>query len=310
MDIDLGALRVFVKLAEVESFTKAANHLEMPKARVSYRIKKLESDLETRLFHRSTRVVRLTPEGQLLLERAQSLLAEADDLGMMFQPERSVGGRVRLDLPVTLARRIVLPSLPELLADYPDLELTVSVTDRLVDPVREGFDCVLRVGSAHDPRLVGRRLGLLQMTNCASPKYLETHGTPKAIDDLDHHRIVHYSSTLSPETPTFEYRSEGDYLERPMHSVVTVNNVDAYQAAAIAGLGIIQVPRVGVLDSFRTGELVEVMPELSCAPMPVSILHIHGRSVPRRVRVVTDWITAIMRPYFDHMPPAAALDVS
>jgi DNA-binding transcriptional LysR family regulator len=299
MSVDLDSLKIFVKVAELGSFTRAGEHLGMGKARVSLQLKALETELGSRLLQRSTRVVRLTPEGEELLPRARRLLVEADEIGAMFHAGRAVRGRVRIDLPVNFARDVILPRLPELIARHPELELLVSTTDRRVEALREGFDCVLRIGAPGDPGLVGRKLGALRMMNCASPSYLRKHGTPHRLEDLDRHVVVHYSSTLGADAPSFEYPDDGGYHERPMRSVVTVNSADAYLAACIAGLGIIQVPRAGVLPSIAAGALVEVLPDLTCAPMPVSLLHTHGRSVPRRVRAVMSWIAELLAPHLD-----------
>jgi len=306
MTLDLDSLHVFVKVAELASFTRAAEQLEVPKARVSFRVKQLEDELGAKLLQRSTRIVRLTAEGDQLLARARRLLAEADEVAGLFQAGRGIRGRVRLDLPVGVAREVVIPRLPDLLARHPELELTVGATDRIVAPQREGFDCVLRVGSPSDLALIGRRLGTLSTVNCASPGYLRAYGVPQRLEDLERHVLVHYSSTLGADSPTFEYPAGNGYRELPMRSVVTVNNVDAYHAACIAGLGLIQVPRMGVLASFAAGKLVEVLPRLTCAPLPVSLFHTHGRSVPRRVRAVMNWLTEQLTPYFDaHAEPSA-----
>jgi DNA-binding transcriptional LysR family regulator len=134
------------------------------------------------------------------------------------------------------------------------------------------------------------------MMNCASPEYLRKHGIPRTLDDLDRHWVVHYSSTLGGEPPSFEYPAAGGYREKPMRALVTVNSADAYSAACAAGLGIIQVPRMGA-GSPERATLVEILPELTCAPMPVSVLHTHGRSAPRRVRAVTGWLGELMGPH-------------
>ena len=181
---------------------------------------------------------------------------------------------------------VVIPRLPELYARYPNLELQLSMTDRRLDPVREGFDCVLRVGALADSGLVARRLGVLPMTNCASPGYLRNHGTPRDVADLDRHLLVHYAGAFGAEPPVFEHRVAGRAVTRPMRAIVTVNNVDAYHAACRAGLGIIQAPRRGVAADLAAGTLAEVLPDHTCEPMPVSLVHPHGRTVPRRVRAV------------------------
>ncbi len=297
MEID--AVRMFLKVAELASFTRAAEHLGLSKARVSTRVQQLEGELGSRLLQRSTRAVRLTPDGEEFLARARQLLDDADELAAMFDTPSTLRGRVRVDLPQSLARSVFIPRLPELLAAHPRLEVLLSTTDRRVDLVREGFDCVLRVGKLTDSGLVARRLGELAMMNCASPAYLKKHGTPRSLDDLDRHLVVHYSLRFGADTPGFEYRDGAVWRERPMRSVITVNSTDSYQAACLAGLGIIQVPRIGVLASIAAGDLVEILPQHTCEPLPVSLVHAHGRHVPRHVRAVMSWIAQLVAPRLD-----------
>jgi DNA-binding transcriptional LysR family regulator len=235
---------------------------------------------------RTTRAVRLTPDGEQFLARAKAFVEEADELATLFQATSSLSGRVRVDMPVALAREFIIPGLADFLAQHPKLELALSVTDRRVELVREGFDCVLRVGSLADSGLIARRLGELPMTNCASPGYLRRLGTPRRLGDLERHQIVHYSLTLGGEEPSFEYRENGRWVERPMRSIVTVNNTDAYRSACLAGLGIMQTPRLGIQELLRLGQLVEVLPEHTCQPLPVSLVHSRSRGVPKRVRAV------------------------
>jgi len=296
MPLELEPLQIFLKVAELRSFTRAGEQLGMGKARVSLQLSALETELGTRLFHRSTRVVRLTPDGERLLPRARRLVAEGQDLAEMFRGARELRGHVRLDLPIAFARDLIIPRLPELFGRHPALELTVSSTDRLVAAVREGFDCILRVGAPRDPSLVAKRLGVLPMANCASPLYLERYGTPTKLQDLAGHFVVHYSASEA-DTPSFEYRDAAGDQEYPMRCTLTVNNSDAYWAACQAGLGIIQLPRSArLLASFAAGTLVEVLPALTSAPMPVTLLHTHGRNVPRRVRAVMNWLSDVMMP--------------
>lgn len=294
--MDLESVRMLLKVAELASFTRAAEQLGLPKSRVSLGVQALERELGTRLLQRTTRTVRPTIEGEQFLVRARRLLLEADEVSSMFQQKGTLRGRVRLDLPVTLARNAIIPRLPELLAQHPQLELLVSTTDRLVEVVREGFDCVLRIGTVSDPGLTARRLGAFEMGNYASPAYLQKYGTPHRLEDLDDHYVVHYSTTLGGDAPSFEYRDGATVRERPMKCLVTVNGVEAFQAACVAGLGIIQGPRYGHRSMVEHGLVVEVLPELRCEPMPVSIIHAHGRNVPKRVRAVMNWLEQVVAP--------------
>ena len=294
--MDLEALRIFVKVAELASFTRAAEHLGLSKATASLRVRALEDELGVHLLQRTTRTVRPSADGEQLLPRAKQLVGAADEVAAMFQGGRALRGVVRVDLPVNLARDPILPRVPELLAVHPQLELQISTTDRRVDVVREGFDVVLSVGNLSASGLVAQRLGELAMASCASPRYLARHGVPRTLADLADHLLVHYSLRFGTDPPTFEYRDGPGYWLVPMRSAVTVNSADAYLVACLAGLGIIQSPRIGVRKHLEDGTLVEVLPDLPSEPMPVSLVHPHGRSVPKRVRAVMTWLAGVVRP--------------
>jgi DNA-binding transcriptional LysR family regulator len=288
---------MFAKVAELASFTRAADHLGLSKARVSEAVQELEAEVGSRLLQRSTRAVRLTSDGEQFLAATRELLTGADELASMFQTPSTLRGRVRIDLPQSLARSLFIPRLPELIAAHPQLEILLSTTDRRVDVIREGFDCVLRAGKVTEPGLIARRIGEMTMMNCASPGYLKKYGTPRSLDDLDNHLVVHYSARFGTDTPSFEYLDGSVYRERPMRSVLTVNSTDSYLAGCIAGLGIIQSPRLGLLRSIAAGDIVEVLPKHTCEPLPVSLVHAHGRNVPKNVRAVMAWIAQLLEPH-------------
>jgi len=295
--MDLDSVRVFLRVAELGSFTRAGEHLGLSKARASIRVGELEAALGTRLLHRSTRTVRLTTDGEQFALRARRLLSEADEVASMFTAPSNLRGRVRVDLPIGFARNVVIPRLPEFLAAHPQLEVLLSTTDRRVDLLREGFDCVLRVGALADSALVAKRIGVLSMMNCASPRYLEKYGTPRNVADLSQHLLVHYSLIFGNETPTFEYFDGTAYREQEMRCAITVNSTDAYHAACLAGLGIIQAPRSSMRASLDSGGLIEILPELRCEPMPVSLVQGHSRQARAPVRAVMAWLTQIMTPH-------------
>ena len=286
--MDLEAIRVFLRVAELSSFTKAAEQLGLSKSRASLRVRALEDELGSHLFQRTTRAVRLTPDGEQLLARARRLVTEADDISSMFQAPSTLRGRVRVDLPIGIALEAVIPRLPDLLAAHPHLDVALGTSDRRVDVVREGFDCVLRVGTLGDSGLMARRLGTLPMANYASDAYVRKYGEPRTIADLARHFIVHYSQSLGGE-PAFEYRDGARWRLLPMRALVTVNNTDAYEAVCRAGLGIIQAPKWR-----RRDQLLEILPAHTCQPMPVSLLHAHGKSVPKRVRAVMTWLEHVV----------------
>jgi DNA-binding transcriptional LysR family regulator len=265
--MDLEDVRTFIKVAELASFSRASEQLGSSKSRVSLRVSSLEAVLGCRLLSRSTRAVRLTSDGELFLTRARRLVLEADELAALFQAPSTTRGRLRVDLPLRTAHDVVIPRLGEFLAAHPLLEVLVSSTDRRVDVVRDGFDCVLRVGSLVDSGLAVRRLGVMSMVNLVSPAYLTRYGTPRTSSDLGRHYVVHYAPTLGAGVPSFEYEDGGRYRLHPMRSLITVNNAIAYTAACVAGLGIIQAPRYGAKRELADGTLVEVLPS-SPSPCP------------------------------------------
>jgi DNA-binding transcriptional LysR family regulator len=282
------------------SFTKAADSLGLPKASASTAVQQLEGQLGTQLLHRTTRKVQMTQDGQRFYERCKSLLADMDELDAMFQrAPRSLRGRLRVDMNGHIARYQVIPRLPEFMREHPQIEVELSCTDRRVDLVGEGFDCVLRVGTLEDSSLVARLLGRLRIVNCASPAYIEEHGMPRELSDLANHKLIHYVSTLGQRPPGFEYLDGSVCRYMPMPGVFTVNSIDAYEAGCLAGLGIIQAPQAGVWQLIKDGTLVEVVPQYRAEPMPVSLLYAQRRNVSARVQVFMDWLADVMAPYLD-----------
>ncbi|MBB3195964.1 LysR family transcriptional regulator [Roseateles terrae] len=294
----LDTLQVFVKVAELSSFTQAALSLGVPKASVSTAVQRLEASLGTRLFHRTTRRVQLTQDGQACLERCLDLLSDLGDLQTMFQPTATaLTGRLRVDIPLRLARDLLTPALPAFFEAHPGIELELSSTDRRVDVVREGFDCVLRVGPLNDSSLVARPLGALEMVNLASADYLARHGEPHSLDDLASHQLIHYAPLLGQRPAGFEWQDEqGGVHVVPMAGSLTVNNSEAYIGACLAGLGLVQVPRRGNDGEVDKGRLREVLPHHRAAPMPVHLLYPHRRQLPRRVQVFMQWLADLMAP--------------
>ncbi|MEB6634466.1 LysR family transcriptional regulator [Kluyvera cryocrescens] len=294
------AMQLFLRVAELESFTRAADTLGLPKGSVSRQIQALENHLGCRLLHRTTRRVLLTQDGMVYYERAKDLLSNLDELDSMFQSDpSSVSGRLRVDMPVAVARHVVIPQLPDFLQQYSGIELELSSSDRLVDVIREGFDCVVRVGTLKDSGLIARPLGKLTVINCASPAYLSRFGYPESLDDLSTHALVHYATNIGVRPPGFEVAKENGTQWVKAGGVLTVNSTETYHAACLAGLGIIQAPRVGVRDALHGGKLVEILPQYRAAPMPVSLLYPHRRNLSRRVHLFMEWLSAALQDYVD-----------
>ncbi|MGL4430316.1 MAG: LysR family transcriptional regulator [Silvania sp.] len=296
----INAMQLFIRVAELESFSRAADSMGLPKGSVSRQIQALENGLGAQLLHRTTRRVSLTQDGMVYYERAKDLLANLDELdGLFLHDPASVSGRLRVDMPAGVARHLVIPRLPQFLQQYPGIELELSSSDRLVDVIREGFDCVVRVGTLKDSGLIARPLGKLSVINCASPDYLTRFGYPDGLDDLASHAVVHYTTHLGTRPQGFEYYDGETSHWVKTGGILTVNSTETYHASAIAGLGIIQVPRVGVRDSLRAKKLQEILPQYRARPMPVSLIYPHRRNLSRRVHLFMAWLTEIMKTYVD-----------
>lgn len=294
------AMQLFIRVAELESFSRAADTLGLPKGSVSRQIQALENLLGTQLLHRTTRRVSLTQDGMVYYERAKDLLANLDELDGLFQNDpTSISGRLRVDMPVAVARNLVIPKLPSFLQQYPGIELELSSSDRLVDVIREGFDCVVRVGTLKDSGLIARTLGKLSMINCASPDYLARFGYPDNLDDLASHAVIHYAVNLGTRPQGFEFFNGDATVWVKTGGILTVNSTETYHAACLAGLGIIQVPRVGVREALRAKKMVEILPQYRAEPMPVSLIYPHRRNLSRRVHLFMEWLTGIMKAYVD-----------
>lgn len=295
------AMQIFARVAELASFTKAADSLGLPKASASTAVQHLEAQLGTQLLHRTTRRVQLTHDGQRFYERCKDVLADLDELSTMFQQApQALSGRVRVDTNSGIARHVI-EHLPQFLREHPGIQVELSCSDRRVDVVAEGFDCVVRVGTLTDSSLIMRPLGQYRIVNCASPAYLAEHGVPRTLEDLAHHKLIHYVSVLGQRPPGFEYVEGGECRYVPMQGVLTVNSVEAYASGCAAGLGITQTPRVGVAESLRCGRLVEVLPQYEAEPMPVSLLYAQRRNLSARVQVFMDWLTNMLVPYLDRI---------
>ncbi|MGK5011004.1 LysR substrate-binding domain-containing protein [Janthinobacterium sp. MDB2-8] len=299
----LDQYRVFIQVAEMGSFIKAAYALQLPRASVSAAIQQLESDMGARLLHRTTRQVRLTVDGIQLLERVRLLLADAEDIDRLFHiSQREVSGRLNVDVPSRIARRLIAPALPSLLRRHPHLQLSLGSTDRPIDLVKEGVDCAVRVGTLHDSTLVVRSLGQIALINCASPSYLEVYGTPATPEDLvkGHCSIGYAFASTGREVP-WEYIDISSASKHVVNvpSRIVVNNAENYIACCSSGLGLIQIPRFDVQHLLDRGELVEVMPEFRAAAMQMSLIYPHRRLRSHRLNAFSEWFEALMRPHLE-----------
>lgn len=292
----LELLRIFMRVVDSASFTRAANTLDLPRSTVSSAIRQLEERVGARLIHRTTRQVSATHDGLAFYERCQHLLIDYEEAESLFRAAHThLHGKLRIDVPGRIGRRIIAPALPEFFARHPDIEIELGVTDRAVDLIQESIDCALRVGPLSDSTLIARKIADLGLVNCASPAYLEANGTPRKIADLDRHFAVNYASPATGRIEEWEWVEKGTIRTRPMRAKVTVNNAEAYIACCLAGLGLIQVPAYDVADHLASGRLVEIMTRHKAAPMPMHIVYSHRQHLSRRLKAFVDWMTDLLQ---------------
>jgi DNA-binding transcriptional LysR family regulator len=285
----LDQMRLFARVAERLSFSLAAQDLGVPPSTATDAVKQLEARLGVRLLERTTRHVSLTPDGEGYYRRCLAILDDVEDAESAFSGAKPKGV-LRVDVQGRLARRFLLPSLPRFFAEYPGLKLHMSEGDRFVDLVREGVDCVLRVGELADSDMIARRVALLPEVTCAAPSYIDRFGMPERWDRLSGHRMIGFHSSATGSVLPLEFQVGGILKTVTLPSVISVSAAESYGAAAKLGLGIIQVPRWGVEEAFAEGSLVPLLEETPPSPSPVSLLYPRSRQLSPRVRVFIDWV--------------------
>jgi LysR family transcriptional regulator for bpeEF and oprC len=303
----LKAMQTFVRIVEANSFSKAAETLNLPRASLTATMQNLEAYLGTRLLHRTTRRISLTPDGAKYYDTCLRILGEIDDAENTFRAQAVNGpsGKLRLDLPGALGRNMVLPRLGSFMALYPGIELVLSLGDRVVDLTSQGVDCALRVGDLQDSSLVGRQLGVMQFASCAAPSYLQRHGTPASLDDLERHVTVVHLSGRTGRALDLDFVVDGQVVPVKMKGRIAVDDADAYVSCGLQGLGLIQAARYQVTAHLASGALVEVLPQWHPAAMPVSLLYPQGRTSAPRVRAFIAWMSEVFRQHPDFQDPGA-----
>ncbi|WP_354547917.1 LysR family transcriptional regulator [Rhodanobacter soli] len=291
----LEAMRLYTRIVELGSFTAAADDLNLPRATVTHAIKRLEARLGAQLLQRTTRRVRATRDGETYYGHCLRLLADVDEVETDFREARvQPKGRLRVDLPATLARLLVIPALRDFFARFPQIQLDIGTGDRFVDLVREGVDCVLRVGELGDSGMVGRRVATLEQVTVASAAYVRRHGLPDSLAALqDGHLAVNWVSPTTHRAEPLEFMVGRKRREVVLPGCVSVSGVDAYLGCCEAGLGIAQMPRYRIVDALKSGGLRELLPAHPPPSLPMTILYPQQRQMPARLRVFVDWLVEL-----------------
>lgn len=289
------AMQIFVRVAEAESFIHAAEALSLPASTVTSTIKNLEKYLQVRLLNRTTRRVSLTPEGAEYLTQCREILdliehTESNLTNAIKQPQ----GRLRVDMPAGIAHSVIMPNLQEFQRRYPDIYLMIGVSDRQVDLIKEGVDCVIRMGKLENSTLVARPLGEFRWVTCASAAYLKEKGTPQTPDDLAHHRAIHYFSGNNRHADEMRFVRNGEKKTVQMNGTVAVNETELYIKMCLEGYGLAQLAERLVTEHLKEKRLIAVLQDWCPSPVPVTLLYPHQRFLSPAVRVFSDWMAELI----------------
>lgn len=297
----LQALRVFVRIAESGAFSKAADTLNVPRATVSKLVQELETHLRVKLFQRSTRKVVVTEEGQLYYQNAVKILADLEEMDGLFAESRGKPrGRLRIDIGSSLANLILLPHLPAFRERYPDIQLDIGVSDRHVDLIGDGVDCVIRGGELTDTSLVARRIANLQWGTYAGSAYLAARGTPSHPDELvaGHNVVGYFSSLTGRAVPLlFESGDEKIALDPRDANGVFVNESTAHLTSLVSGLGVGQTFSFMAEPWLSSGDLIQVLAQWTRPVHSLHIVYAQSKYNSARLKVFVDWVMEIFRPY-------------
>jgi len=286
------SIRVFARVVEAGTFTKAAESLNLPKGTVTKLVQHLESRLKVKLLNRTTRRVTVTPDGAAYYERTIRVLNDLDDIeASMTNAQANPSGRLRVDVGTSVAREIIIPALEGFFQRYPDIQLDLGVTDRSVDLLVDNVDCVIRGGELVDQSLVARRVANVPLMTVASPAYLKAHGTPTHPEQLEneHHMVNHFSTRNGQPFPS-EFDKDGQLLEISGRYKLSVNESNALTAAVLAGLGVAQIPALTARPLIERGELVQVLSDWVGPVIPLYVVYPPNRHLSAKVRAFVEWV--------------------
>lgn len=300
----LHAMEIYVRVAELESFARASERLNMAPASVSTAIRNLESHLGVRLMTRTTRKVSLTDDGRAYLERCRRVLAEIDETeAALKQTQSRPQGRLRIELPTGLGHIYVTPALPAFSVRYPDVKVVMSLGDRFVDLTEEDVDVILRVGKLEDSPMVAKRVYDARFVTCAAPDYLARHGKPKTPAELAKHNCLGYFSASLGRSARWNYRKGAREAFHAPGGTLHTNNPEALTDLAIAGAGVVCMLETGVQRAIRDGRLVPLLEDWESPIAPISVLYWPSRHLSAKVRVFVDFIAELFAKQVPHLKP-------
>ena len=295
-------MRVFVRVVEAGSFTKAAETLDISRATVTQSIQQLEAHLRIKLLNRTTRKVNVTKDGAAYFERVVKLLNELEDIehNLPGSPG-SPRGLLRVDVPSPFANIILVPALPDFYAHFPDIQLELGASDRKVDLISDNVDCVVRGGEITEGALIARHVGDLQLGVYAAPSYLKRSGTPLHPHELreSEHRIVRYR--WANEIPYAMYK-DGERVRLQGRSMLEIDDGNAYLTAGLVGLGVLWLPEYMAKSHIESGALVQLFLDWQFDSMPLYVAYAPNRYASKQLRVFIEWITQLIAQHATSAP--------
>jgi DNA-binding transcriptional LysR family regulator len=291
----LTEMEAFVQVVDHGGFTEAARRMRLSKSAVSKHVSALEARLAVRLLDRTTRRVSPTEVGLAYYDRARSVLAEAAEAdSMVTAMQATPRGFLRVSAPISFGITQVSPAVAHFLGEYPEVDIGMALDDRFVELLAEGFDVAIRIGTLADSSLKARKLAVARSIVAASPAYLAEMGTPRTIDDLGRHRLLHYSQHSSGNFWRFRAPS-GEERQIRGGGRLTVNNGEALLKAAEAGLGISQIPSFMIGDALVAGRLVELLADRPADPLAIHAVYPEGRYIQPKLRAFVDFMAEHFR---------------
>lgn len=294
------AIKVFCRVVEAGTFSRAADLLDMPKSTVTKLVQELEAHLRLKLLHRTTRRVTVTMEGAAYYERTTRLLLELEDIESNISNEQSTPrGRLKVDMASAIANFVVLPALPSFMQLYPEIQLEVGVSDTDIDLLSDNVDCVIRGGELTDTSLIAKRIAELTFVTCAAPAYLQHFGTPQTPEELStKHRIIYYRSRKTNRLMPLRFSGAQQSMEIQQQSCpLSVNDSTAQLTATLSGLGISQLPQFMAQPYIDSGKLQLLLPHWQRPAFPLYLIYLPNRHLSGRLRAFTDWVMQIFQPY-------------
>ena len=291
----LSAMRLFVRISQLGSFTQAAASLRISSATATERIRRLESELKTKLLNRSTRKVTLTEEGERYFKTCQSVLDELEEVEQAIGEANQLRrGNVTMSVNVGVFRAMLLPRIASFAGDHPELRLQIMISDQRADFVRDNVDFAVRIGGLEDQDLIVRSLGTPTRVTVASPKYIRRFGMPRSPEEIRQHRTVEFLLPQAGKTLPWEFGARGKKSELDFGGPIALNDAEGRVQLAESGFGVAQTVCFLAADGIARGRLVRLLRDWETPAPAISILYLRNRYLPVRVRLVMDFVASLI----------------